>query len=379
MKSTVLHLDSDRDPVTEIARCSRELTEREPDMVIAFLPPAGQRFEPAIAALASTWPSSLRFGCEAVTQFADARLTSGGTLQLFWFDVPEHRPRIEIIHGTRPLPPLPDQIDRLCRMLEEADAAFLICDGLRFPAEEFLSELRQRRLNELPSIAGGLASQSEPVKEPGARVFAGETVLESACLAVLFRGVRMNVEIVRGWQPASPIYTVTRAERNLLWEIDDRPATEWYRHFFERDGQMAPMPDAAYRFPLIIEGPKPERHGLYRSMRWFDQPEGAVTYWGELEPGDQVRLGMGDGGSLVQTASRLSAEPAEAAILYSCVGREVVLGEVAEQELATIHQVLGRLPLSGFFTFGEIGPSARGDLAFYNQTAVLALLHEESA
>ena len=42
--------------------------------------------------------------------------------------------------------------------------------------------------------------------------------------------------------------------------------------------------------------------------------------------GDRVRLGMGNDLSLVHTASQLSAgqEP-EAAILYSCVGRELVL------------------------------------------------------
>ena len=98
----------------------------------------------------------------------------------------------------------------------------------------------------------------------------------------------MRVEVVRGWTPASPVYTVDRAEGNVVHEIDGVPAVEWYRRFFSVDGAMAPMPDTAYRFPLIIEGPAPERRGLYRTMRHFDRPAGAVTYWGAVQTGDQV-------------------------------------------------------------------------------------------
>ena len=104
----------------------------------------------------------------------------------------------------------------------------------------------------------------------------------------------MRVEVVRGWSPASPVYTVTRAEGSVAYEIDGEPATDWYRRFFAVDGELAPLPEAANRFPLIVEGPGPERQGLYRSMRSFDEPPGAVTFWGGLETGDRVRLGIGN-------------------------------------------------------------------------------------
>jgi small ligand-binding sensory domain FIST len=89
---------------------------------------------------------------------------------------------------------------------------------------------------------------------------------------------------------------------------------------------------------------------------------------------------MGNDVSLVRTAAGLPAGQApEAAILYSCIGREAVLGGMAVDELAAIHGALGGAALSGFFTYGEIGPSASGGLAFYNQTAVLVLLQEMPA
>lgn len=374
MRSRTIHLPAGPSSREMLRRAAGETGP--PSFALAFLPP-GEDLADTLAALAAAWPEALRFGCEAVTQFADAEMTTRGSVQLFWLDAPGHRVEVEVVPGTHEEPPPRQAIETLARRIAAADGALLLVDGLRFPAEPFLGELRRCLAGAAPLVAGGLASQREPVTRAGARVFVGEQVLPAACLAALFHGVSMRAEVVRGWSAASPIYTVTRAEGSVVWEIDGEPATEWYRRFFTVEGQLAPLPETANSFPLIIEGPGPERQGLYRSMRFFDQPPGAVTYWGTLQTGDQVRLGMGNDLSLVRTASGLSGpRESDAAILYSCVGREMVLGEMAGREVAAIHRSLGEVSLSGFFTFGEIGPTPRGDLAFYNHTAILVLLSE---
>jgi hypothetical protein len=349
---------------------------RDPDLVLGFLPPDGHLLE-TLRTLAATWPKSLRFGCEAVTQFADATVTHSGSLQLFWFVGPGHGAMVEVVEGTRDAPPGEARIASLAQHLRQSGGALLLADGERFPAEDLLARLTPRLPLPLPLLAGGLASQRST---EGARVFYMEEILPSACLALTFHGVSLRASVVRGWDPASPVYTVTRAEGNVLYEIDGEPATAWYARFFTVAGTLAPLPETAFRFPLILEGPAPERQGVYRTMRAFDDPPGAVTFWGSLRRGDRVRLGMGNDVSLVRTAASLPAGAApEAAILYSCIGREAVLGGMAVDELAAIHGALGGAALSGFFTNGEIGPSGSADggtPAFYNQTAVLVLLEE---
>jgi hypothetical protein len=376
MRSRTVHLPGGEYPRDLLVETAGEVG-RPPDFALAFLPPE-EGLRDTMAAMTSAWPDSLRFGCEAVTQFGDADLTNAGIVQLFWFDDPQrHRVSLEVIPGTYGEPPAPRRVEATARRIAAGDGTLLLVDGKRFPAERLLAELRRTLVTTPPLVAGGLASQGEKVPKAGARVFCGDRVLPSACLAVTFHGISMQVEVVRGWSPASPVYTITRAEGTVVHSIDGEPATEWYRRFFSVDGQLAPMPAAANRFPLIVEGPRPERQGLYRSMRFFGEPPAAVTYWGEMETGDQVRLGMGNGRSLVRTASELTAgPPPDAAILYSCVGREEVMGEMACEEVAAIHQALGEVPLSGFFTFGEIGPTLRGSLAYYNLTAILVLLRE---
>jgi hypothetical protein len=378
MRSRTVHLPEGPCPREPLLAATAE-AGRPPDMVLAFLPPE-EGLRETLATLTGVWPDALRFGCEAVTQFADAETTNAGTLQLFWFGDPRHHAAVEVIPGTHGEPPTARRIEAVARRIAAADGTLLLVDGLRFPVEPFLAELRRTLVSMPPFVAGGLASQVEPVTQAGSRVFIGDRVLPSACLVVTLHGVAMRVEVVRGWSPASPVYTVTRAEAGVVHEIDGEPAADWYRRFFTVDGELAPMPAAANRFPLIVEGPRPERQGLYRSMRRFDDPAGTVTFLGDVETGDHVRLGMGNELSLLRTASELSAGPEpEAAILYSCMGREAVLGDRSGEEAEAIRKALGGIPLSGFFTCGEIGPTPRGNLAFYNLTAILVLLREVSA
>jgi hypothetical protein len=382
MRSRTVHLSPGPWPLERLrAAAATEAAPglRDPDLVLGFLPP-DDRLPATLAALAAAWPGSLRFGCEAVTQFADATVTHAGSLQLFWFEEPGHRATVAVVAGTREAPPGDAALAGLARVLGDTGGALLLADGVRFPAEDLLVRLAPHLPSPLPLLAGGLASPRDPALPEGGRVFYMEEILPSACLALTFHGVTLRALVVRGWDPASPVYTVTRAQGNVLQEIDGEPATRWYARFFTVAGALVPLPETALRFPLILEGPSPERQGVFRTMRSFDDPPGAVTFWGSVQVGDRVRLGMGNDASLVRTAAALSAGAApQAAILYSCIGREAVLGPMAGDELAAIHGALGGAALSGFFTYGEIGPSARGGAAFYNQTAVLVLLEEKKA
>lgn len=375
MRSRTIHLPAGAEPRATLRMAAE--AGPPPAAVLAFLPP-DDRLPDTLAALAEIWPESLRFGCEAGTQFAGSAVTRGGTLQLFWFEVPGHGVTVEVLPGTAAAPPSAGEVAAVARRLAAADGALLIADGIRFPAERFLGDLRASLNGSAPQAAGGLASQGEPLARMGARVFAGTEIFPAACLAVLFQGVRLRIEVMRGWTPASPVYTVTRAEGRILREIDGEPAAAWFRRLFTVDGEIAPLA-ACNRFPLILDGPA-DRQGIYRSFRSFDEPSGAVTLWGEVRTGDRIRLGMGDDHSLVSTAADLAGHSAghaaEAAVLWSCVGREQVLGGRPGDEVAAIHRRLGEVPLSGFFSFGEIGPAAHGSLAFYNHTAILVLLSE---
>lgn len=381
MKCRVLQLRASPATFHGLMDADRELGQgREPDLILAYLPSDGTATV-TVSAMAEVWPSSRRAGCETAHQFAGGEIAASGCLQFFWFDDPAHRIHIEALPGSHQEPPSETEIEAACTALAGCDAVLLLADGLRFPIRPLLAEMRRHRASLPPVLAGALASRPAPYdRDVGARVFLDDEVHPSACLFIAFHGIAMSVEQVRDFQPASPIYTVTRADDNVVHEIGGEPAVDWYRRFFLVDGQLAPMPQTAHSFPLVIDGPDPSRRDLCRAMRAFDEPEGAVTYWGDVREGEQVRLALGEDSSLVATAARLvvNRRP-EAALLATFAGRETLLGEGAEDELADLYTTLGEAPLAGLFTFGEIGSGSSGSLALQNQTAWVALLAERKS
>lgn len=355
---------------------------QDADLALAFLPP-GEHLAAALAALAVALPRATVAGCEAVTQFAGDRLASGGAVHLFRFTAGAGAEAFVVAaqHDADA-----GVVERTAGHLAGGGAVLLFADGLRCPVDRRLARLRSALAASgaagPPAVAGGLASQAQPLLGVGARPFAGTEIVAGGCVAVLLSGVRAEIEVVRGWDPASPLYRVSGAEGNVLYEVDGQSAADWFRDFFTLDGVLAPLPETAHRFPLIVEGPDRDRRGLYRSLRAFDEPPGAVTLWGDVAVGDAVRLGMGNEESLVERAADLVAvrqqTAPEAAVLFSCVGRQQVLGGGGEREVAAVSGALGGIPLSGLFSFGEIGPTPAGGPAFYNHTAILALLTEET-
>lgn len=376
MRTTVLSFNEQKDLSNQL----ETLRDAPPDFVIAFLP-SDKSLQSHLDTLRQYWPNSLLVGATASRQFANGNLCDGGCLHLFWFDKPNHHAWVEVIecdeaesiHTDKAFDALRDR---------QPEAALLLVDGIRFPIHTLLEKLRNCCVGELPCIVGGLASKNLAPEhffdDDGAWTFVGNHIYPNAALLIGFEGVDINVHVVRGWDPASPVYTVTRAENNILHSVDGTPAAEWYREFFTLDGKMPELPAASYGFPLIIDGPDPVRKHIYRTMVAFDQPPGCVTLAGDIHTGDQVRLGLGNDSSLVSAAKQLDLKEADTCLLFSCVVREMVLGDAAATEIETLSKKLAGTPLSGFFTLGEIGPSTAGELSFYNQTGILALLTEKS-
>ena len=363
------------DGLMDVDREVVRLEVSDPDLVLAFLP-ASVELQATLDAMAEVWPESLRCGCETMVQCAGQDLTREGCLHFFWLEHPGSRVAPHVITGSHAQPPGMEEVEALAERLGDVTSALALVDGMRFPAQELLTRLGRCRT--VPRLAGGLASQPPPLDGIGSRIFVDTTIHPSACVLLALHGIAMHVEMFRGWEAASPIYTVTRAHGNVLYEIDGESSVDWYRRFFTVDGELAPMPETAYRFPLIVDGPSPTRRQLYRRMLAFDRPEGAVSYWGDIAEGDLVRLGIARPGAVRHHLEQLGSRvPSEAGLLWGWPGREPNRrGQQPDFEVAQIHEALAGTTLSGFLTFAEIGPDVAGRTTFHNQTGILALLRE---
>jgi hypothetical protein len=66
----------------------------------------------------------------------------------------------------------------------------------------------------------------------------------------------------------------------------------------------------------------------------------------------------------------------EAALIFSCAARKLLLGTRTAEEVGIVREILGdKLPVCGFYGYGEIGPlPGSSDAASYHNETFVCLL-----
>jgi len=109
-----------------------------------------------------------------------------------------------------------------------------------------------------------------------------------------------------------------------------------------------------------------------------------MTFAGDIPEGSLVRFMRANFDRLVDgagEAARLANQPNKAdvlAIAISCVGRKLVLGDRAEEEVEAVRDTLPKKShLIGFYSYGEISPYSTGRCELHNQTMTLTTISED--
>ena len=113
-----------------------------------------------------------------------------------------------------------------------------------------------------------------------------------------------------------------------------------------------------------------------------------MTFAGDIPQGYLAQLmkcsldRLVDGAHEAALMANRSTEPVDGqtlSVAISCVGRRLVLGERAEDELESTLEVLpeGTRQI-GFYSYGEISPFATGHCDLHNQTMTLTTIREVS-
>jgi hypothetical protein len=168
-----------------------------------------------------------------------------------------------------------------------------------------------------------------------------------------------------------------------LYTIGDKAALDIYKEYLGKYAEE--LPGAALLFPLsmrITEDDEP----VVRTILSIDETNKSMTFAGDMPKGALVRFMKANLDRLIDasaSAAQNSLEPfskgAELAILVSCVGRKLVLGQRTDEEVEAAREVFGdKAIMTGFYSYGEISshnPNARCEL--HNQTMTITTLSEK--
>lgn len=237
-------------------------------------------------------------------------------------------------------------------------------------------------------ICGGLAGDGGAFARTWVLGDSGIGDQTVAALGLYGDGLRFAHGSFGGWQPFGPARKVTRCENNVLFELDGEPALAVYKRYLGEHARE--LPASGLLFPFAMVGADLNGLGLIRTILGVDEAAGSLTLAGAIDPEGYLKLMHATSDALVSGAEVAAEAAADAArkmqsssgpslaVLVSCVGRKLVMGDRVDEEVEAVADVFGTgAVVTGFYSYGEISPFvADGRCHLHNQTMTIAWIGE---
>ena len=344
----------------------------------------GRMAEPGLLeTLRAAFPAAVLAGCSTAGEIGDLGVTDERLgLTAVRFDQPG------VTLATTDLASMADSFDAGARLAQDLQVeglhnVLVFGLGVDINGSALIAGLASR----LPAgvaIAGGLAGDGGAFTRT--LTLSSRAISDRQLVAVGLHAPRTRVThgSFHGWQPFGPARRVTRAEGNVLFELDGAPALDLYRKYL---GEYAEgLPGTGLLFPFEMMGPDRKGQGLIRTILGVDREAGSLILAGDIFSDGYLKLMQASTDTLIDGAQS-AAEQARAgveatgdslALLVSCVGRKLVMGARVDEEVEAVAAVFGRaVRLAGFYSNGEISPLfGSTGCSLHNQTMTITLLRE---
>jgi len=276
----------------------------------------------------------------------------------------------------------------LARQLKADDlrTVLVISEGLNVNGSELLKGF-QSVLGEVP-IVGGLAGDGGAFVKT-LQLF-NDTIANNQVIAVGLYGNALVTSsgALGGWKPCGPPRKITKSSKNVVYEMDGKPALPLYRMYIG-EAFARGLPGTGLKFPLaVIEEGKKDVEKI-RTLLAINASDNSLTFAGNVDEGETVRLCQSNHDRLVEGAAgaanivlegltNQSTNKPGLALCVSCVGRKGVMAEQVVDEVRQVQQVLGpQTSVTGFYSYGELAPRPKTqDSVLHNQTMTIGYLSE---
>ena len=259
---------------------------------------------------------------------------------------------------------------------------FIVSDGTVVNGGLLADGLNLLNVNNVP-IVGGLAGDGANF----VKTYTGLNELPDAgnVVAVGFYGHNLLIGhgFMGGWEEFGRERTITKSDKNVLYEIDGHSALQLYKEYL---GEFAhDLPSSALLFPLSLKETGKEGK-LVRTILGLDEKTDCMVFAGNMPEGSKVRLMKSNQDNLVSASAtaastcytRLNGRKPSLSILISCVGRKLVMHSRVAEEVEVLNDTVGaNTAIAGFYSYGEISPlKTGGKCELHNQTMTITSFTE---
>lgn len=351
------------------AECAGEVLERldgnRPDLVVVFASEHhADAFADVTAGVRGLLEPDVLLGCTAAG-------VAGGGSEI------EHEPAISIFAanwgGGRARPVGLDsfpfgagEVETGLRItgwpddLPAAGTLLLLADPANFPLRDFLSLVNERTPD--LRVIGALASGTRR-----ALALDDAVTFRGAVGVLLDQQVVVDTVVSQGCRPIGQPFTITRSERNIVYELAGRPALDRLREVVAGlDDHDSELIRRGLHVGIVVDEHRLDfERGdfLVRNLVGVDESGGALAIGEPVLTGQTVQFHVRDSASaaddldeLLSMASAGGWAGGPGALLFTCTGRGVNLFGRPDHDVTVIADHLRPAALAGMFCAGEIGP-----------------------
>lgn len=264
---------------------------------------------------------------------------------------------------------------------DEVNGWLVLADPFSLDAESLLRQWNDAYPQK--PVQGGLASGTPG--QQNTQLYLNGDVHEEGAVAVAFGGqIELLSLISQGCTPIGETWTITRAERNFIHDIANRPAYEVLAQTFEKLPAAEQEKARGNLFiGLVVNEYLEEFHRgdfLVRNLLGGDPNSGSLAVGALPRPGQTIQFHRRDAAAatedMIELLERLRTKVAGRKIyggcLFNCNGRGHRLFGHPNHDAGLVQEKVGPLELTGFFCNGEIGPVGAKNFV-HGYTASLAL------
>lgn len=269
---------------------------------------------------------------------------------------------------------------------DDLAGVFILSDGLNVNGSELVAGVCNVVGANVP-LTGGLAGDGADFREtlvgadcpPRARTVVG--------IGLYGRAIRVGHGSAGGWDQFGPRRKVSKSVGNVLFELDGQPALDLYERYLGPEDSKG-LPSSALLFPIQICDRNSPQSAVVRTVLAIDRDRRSMTFAGDVPQGWTAQLMRGNRDRLAASAAdaarqarnglRIEKGEQYFSILVSCIGRRLLLGQRASEEVEAAGDELGpHIPRFGFYSYGEISPHAQsGHCELHNQTMTITTFAE---
>ena len=258
---------------------------------------------------------------------------------------------------------------------------FVLSDGSKVNGSELIKGLNSYK-NEKVLITGGLAGDGIRFEE----TFVGLNGIPQSgnIVAIGFYGEKLKLShgSLGGWESFGLEREVTKAKSNVLFEIDHKNALDLYKNYLGKYADE--LPSSALLFPLSLTLSQ-NQEPIVRTILSINEKNQSMTFAGDVPVGSKVRFMKANFDRLIDAASEAASNclaiggtSPKLALLISCVGRKIILGNRIDEEVEAVSEIFGnKTALTGFYSYGEISPlKPFTNCELHNQTMTITCIDE---